>query len=282
MSEDIDQDQDIDQMLASNARYCNNEEPYMNTRTDKDNLTQEELTKDIELSKLISATAEVMMFNIFYQLSNTPNQALTNQLIGTTLWKLPHPRFGKSFYEITRKPISMSKIRQNITNSMYSSFTALKADFEQMCQNYLIAYKPNHRLHVAASQMKGLLDQVFAPVLEPKGPTEENGTLATDTSSLMSNRDNCFNTQKPPIVTAASTTPAPIKPKFNVIAAASKLQFHAQQLQRVQQRSSTQRVTSQVKAASTFHNVDIVRCKLLHIHRVLLNFEVSFHFYNFS
>lgn len=246
---------------------------------------------DMDEDDLSNRRTEAIMMRLFNTLNNHPNPLSKDEPIGATLWRMPHPRWEKSFYENITRPISMSQIQQKIKKGVYRSFGALKADFEQMCTNYLTACKPEHRLHIASIEMKKILDATFAPVIEQQQQTsasggssgnnscvikEESDTMDTDTSSVMSTSNNTsFSASKkkantttalPPPPTPAAIAATTITPTAPATATTGTTPGGAPRTQ-----IELTRIPPQAKAKLNFHNA-LVKNKLLQIHRFLIDY----------
>lgn len=191
-------------------------------------LQEEPESSDDEMDDVTGRQMEALMTRIFNQLNN--HQNAKDEPLGTILWRLPHPRWEKDYYEKNPNPVSMSQIQSKIKKRLYPTYAALKADFERMCENIISSIAPDHRMHVAALQMQTLIPQKFACVIDATTtPMEESDTLDTDTSSIMSSSNNTFKADaklnlKPPtkLLQSNSNTsnPIPVTPK-------PKLNFHS-------------------------------------------------------
>lgn len=185
-------------------------------------LQEEPEESDDEMNDGGSKQTEALMTRIFNELNNHPNAKSNDEPLGVALWRLPHPRWEKEFYERIKNPVSMSQIQAKIKKGIYATFHALRLDFERMCDNATNVLASQHRMHIAAIQMRAVIPQKFALVSDLT-TMEESDTLDTDTSSIMSSSNNTFKADvklKPPPMKAVQPLGVPASPK-------PKLNFHS-------------------------------------------------------
>ncbi|XP_063701796.1 protein polybromo-1-like isoform X2 [Culicoides brevitarsis] len=206
-------------------------------------LQEEPESSDDEMDDIAGRQMEALMTRIFNQLNNHQNSK--DEPLGTILWRLPHPRWEKEYYEKNPNPVSMSQIQSKIKKRLYPTYSALKADFERMCDNIISSIASDHRMHIAAVQLQSLIPQKFSCVIDTATTNmDESDTLDTDTSSILSSSNNAYKTDS----------------KLNLKPPTKLLQSKTN--------SSSVNTTTTPKSKLNFHSA-LVKNKLLNLHKVM-------------
>lgn len=109
-----------------------------------------------------SKKGEGPMWALFELLYNAPgfseHPAATGPALGASLWKLPIRRFHPEYFELIKRPISLSQIHTKLNKGEYANISDLTADLYLMLDNAKKAHPPTHRIHKDAVQMLKLMN----------------------------------------------------------------------------------------------------------------------------
>lgn len=97
----------------------------------------------------------------------------TGAPLGESLWKLPNRRFHPEYYELIKKPISMTQIRNKLKKGQYPNITEMTADLYQMIDNAKKAYPSTNKIHKDAAKMQKVLSQKLVDAGNDQEDTEE-------------------------------------------------------------------------------------------------------------
>ncbi|KAI8118365.1 Protein polybromo-1 [Lucilia cuprina] len=112
-----------------------------------------------------SRKGEGPMWALFDHLYNAPGHSehpgATGPPLGTSLWKLPVRRFHPEYFELIKRPISMSQIHNKLNKGEYANISDLTADLYLMLDNAKKAFPPTHRTHKDAVRMLKLMNILY-------------------------------------------------------------------------------------------------------------------------
>ncbi|KAH8243896.1 hypothetical protein KR032_011238 [Drosophila birchii] len=132
-------------------------------------------TDDEETSK----KGEGPMWALFDHLYNAPGTSehpgVTGPPLGNSLWKLPVRRFHPEYFELIKRPISMSQIHTKLKKGDYANISDLTADLYLMLDNAKKAFPASHRTHKDALKMLRLMNaKLVEESLEETSDMEED------------------------------------------------------------------------------------------------------------
>ncbi|EDW84391.1 uncharacterized protein Dwil_GK13168 [Drosophila willistoni] len=126
-----------------------------------------------------SKRGEGPMWALFDHLYNAPGTAehpgITGPPLGNSLWKLPVRRFHPEYFELIKRPISMSQIHTKLKKGDYANISDLTGDLYLMLDNAKKAFASTHRTHKDAVKMLKLMN---AKLVEES--LEENSDMEED------------------------------------------------------------------------------------------------------
>lgn len=109
-----------------------------------------------------SKKGEGPMWALFDHLYNaagaSDHPGATGPPLGTSLWKLPVRRFHPEYFELIKRPISMSQIHKKLKKGDYVNISDLTADLYQMLDNAKKAFPSSHRTHKDAVRMLKIMN----------------------------------------------------------------------------------------------------------------------------
>ncbi|EDV30236.1 uncharacterized protein Dana_GF23180 [Drosophila ananassae] len=109
-----------------------------------------------------SKKGEGPMWALFDHLYNAPGTSehpgVTGPPLGNSLWKLPVRRFHPEYFELIKRPISMSQIHTKLKKGDYANISDLTADLYLMLDNAKKAFPSTHRTHKDAIKMLKLMN----------------------------------------------------------------------------------------------------------------------------
>ncbi|KNC29730.1 hypothetical protein FF38_05210 [Lucilia cuprina] len=156
-----------------------------------------------------SRKGEGPMWALFDHLYNAPGHSehpgATGPPLGTSLWKLPVRRFHPEYFELIKRPISMSQIHNKLNKGEYANISDLTADLYLMLDNAKKAFPPTHRTHKDAVRMLKLMNTKLV-----------EDTLDQETSEMEEDEDEDEEEEiddAEQTVLVASTEPQPEKKK---------------------------------------------------------------------
>ncbi|XP_067618528.1 protein polybromo-1 [Eurosta solidaginis] len=138
-----------------------------------------------------SKKGEGPMWTLFYYLYTSPGSAehpgATGPPLGTSLWKLPVRRFHPEYYELIKRPISMSQIHTKLKKGDYANISDLTADLCLMLDNAKKAFPSTHRSHKDAVKMLKIMNaKLVEESLEPEtSDMEEEGEGECDVEDTL-------------------------------------------------------------------------------------------------
>ncbi|CAD6994057.1 unnamed protein product [Ceratitis capitata] len=140
-----------------------------------------------------SKKGEGPMWALFDHLYNAPGSSehpgATGPPLGTSLWKLPVRRFHPEYFELIKRPISMSQINTKLKKGDYANISDLTADLCLMLDNAKKAFPPTHRTHRDAVKMLKIMNmKLVEESLEPEtSDMEDDGDIDGDLEDTMNN-----------------------------------------------------------------------------------------------
>ncbi|XP_002020207.2 protein polybromo-1 [Drosophila persimilis] len=148
-----------------------------------------ESSDDEETSK----KGEGPMWALFDYLYNAPGTSehpgITGPPLGNSLWKLPVRRFHPEYFEMIKRPISMSQIHTKLKKGDYANISDLTSDLYLMLDNAKKAFVPSHRTHKDALKMLKIMNaKLVEESLEETGDEleEEEGDDLLEPESFTS------------------------------------------------------------------------------------------------
>ncbi|XP_037956696.1 protein polybromo-1 [Teleopsis dalmanni] len=99
------------------------------------------------------------LFDHLYNAAGTSDHSgITGPPLGTSLWKLPVRRFHPEYFELIKRPISMSQIHTKLKKGDYANISDLTGDLYQMLDNAKKAFPATHRTHKDAVKMLKIMN----------------------------------------------------------------------------------------------------------------------------
>lgn len=145
------------QVRANRSSFCGNN--FNNNFSCVTALKEEVDSSDDEET---SKKGEGPMWALFDHLYNAPGTSehpgVTGPPLGNSLWKLPVRRFHPEYFELIKRPISMSQIHTKLKKGDYANISDLTADLYLMLDNAKKAFPSTHRTHKDAIKMLKLMN----------------------------------------------------------------------------------------------------------------------------
>ncbi|ALC47662.1 polybromo [Drosophila busckii] len=135
-----------------------------------------------------SKEGEGPMWALFDRLYNAPGHSdhpgVTGPPLGNSLWKLPVRRFHPEYFELIKRPISMSQIHKKLKKGEYANISDFTADLYLMLDNAKKAFPATHRTHKDAIKMLKLMnaklvEESFEETSEVEDDDDETFTTST-------------------------------------------------------------------------------------------------------
>ncbi|XP_030370298.1 protein polybromo-1 [Scaptodrosophila lebanonensis] len=119
------------------------------------------------------------MWALFDHLYNAPgttdHPGITGPPLGNSLWKLPVRRFHPEYFELIKRPISMSQIHNKLKKGDYANISDLTGDLYLMLDNAKKAFPATHRTHKDALKMLKIMNaKLVEESLEETSDLEED------------------------------------------------------------------------------------------------------------
>lgn len=119
------------------------------------------------------------MWALFDHLYNAPGTSEhpgdTGPPLGNSLWKLPVRRFHPEYFELIKRPISLSQIHNKLKKGDYANISDLTGDLYLMLDNAKKAFPPTHRTHKDALKMLKLMNaKLVEETLEETSDMDED------------------------------------------------------------------------------------------------------------
>ncbi|XP_064554339.1 protein polybromo-1 [Drosophila montana] len=136
-----------------------------------------------------SKKGEGPMWALFDHLYNAPGTSehpgVTGPPLGNSLWKLPVRRFHPEYFELIKRPISMSQIHTKLKKGDYANISDLTGDLYLMLDNAKKAFPITHRTHKDALKMLKLMNaKLVEESLEETSDMDEDEIDETFTASV--------------------------------------------------------------------------------------------------
>ncbi|XP_034113780.1 protein polybromo-1 [Drosophila albomicans] len=171
-----------------------------------------------------SKKGEGPMWALFDHLYNAPGTSehpgVTGPPLGNSLWKLPVRRFHPEYFELIKRPISLSQIHTKLKKGDYANISDLTGDLYLMLDNAKKAFSVTHRTHKDALKMLKLMNAklVEETLEETSDLDEEEGdevfAANVQPEKRKPGRPRVNSTSNP---STANTSNASISPKSNRI-----------------------------------------------------------------